>query len=69
MKNILGASWRSTSIGILTLIGAIAMAVVSLLDNDPSTTINTEVILSALVGIGFLSTRDDKVSSEKAGAR
>jgi hypothetical protein len=62
-------SWRTTTIGWLTLAGTLISGAVALLDGDPSTNPNVESIFVALTGVGLLVARDNKVSSENAGAK
>lgn len=59
-------SWRTTTIGILVLIAAIAVALTSLLDGDPTTSVTLEPILGALAGLGLLAARDNGKTSEEA---
>ena len=63
------ASWKTTTVGILSAIGIIATQVSYLLDANPETVFSIEACLAALgmAGIGFFA-RDNNVSSEKAGA-
>ena len=63
-------SWKTTTLGILTLVGAAVAAAKALLDNDPTTVPNWEaVITAATAGFGLLFARDNNVTSEQAGAK
>lgn len=55
-------SWKTTVIGIAVLLGAIASAAIALVDGDPTTTINISEIVAALVGIGFIASKDGDVT-------
>lgn len=62
-------SWKTTATGA----GAILVALGSLLqahfDGDPLTVPNYEVALAAILsGLGLIFARDNKVTSEEAGA-
>lgn len=62
-------SWKTTAAGITAGIAIILTQVSYLLDADPATVFSIEAVISALglIGIGFFA-RDDKVTSEQAGA-
>ena len=62
-------SWRTTSVALTSLIAAMFEAASTLLDTNPETNPDWALIGGlAVVGWGFLSARDDKVTSEQAGA-
>ena len=61
-------SWKTTVMGVLTLIGAVALAGKSLLDGDPTTNPDFNEILLALAGLGLWAARDNSVTSKQAGA-
>lgn len=66
----LKGSWRTTLIGWLTALGLLIPQLINLLDNDPATTFSWKVLVAALAAAGFGTvTRDNRVSSEKAGAK
>ena len=69
MRKMLGASWKTSTIGYLGLVGALCMALVALLDGDPATKLDKEQLIVALGGVGLILAREEKVSSEKAGAK
>lgn len=46
----LSTSRNLTVLGITTIIGAIATALVAVFDGDPATSVNLEATLSAIVG-------------------
>lgn len=63
-------SWKTTTLGILSGLGILATQVSYLLDNDAATTFSFEAVIAALgiMGIGIFA-RDNKVTSEQAGAK
>lgn len=71
------SSWKTTTTGIASLVAAIAIAVIALFDNDPSTKVDIQSILTAVTALGIgipsflqgLFARDNNVSSEDAGAK
>lgn len=63
-------SWRTTVAGVGAMLVAIGGALSATFDNDPATTADwTAVIAACIAGFGLLFARDNKVSSEKAGAK
>jgi hypothetical protein len=63
-------SWRTTTAGIAAIVAALATAVVALFDADPLTTPDWGAVGAAfMAGVGLLAARDNKVSSEQAGAK
>jgi hypothetical protein len=63
-------SWRTTVAGIGAMLVAIGGAISATFDNDPATVADwTAVIAACIAGFGLLFARDNKVSSEKAGAK
>jgi hypothetical protein len=64
--NILGASWRTTMSGILTILAVIGHVAEALLNGKP---IDWTITIAGITsGIGLLTARDNKVSSEAVGA-
>jgi hypothetical protein len=60
MKN---PSWRTTTLGIITIITAITGVVQSLIDNDPATNPDLTVAIAAVIsGIGLIMAKDAKVT-------
>jgi hypothetical protein len=56
-------SWRTTVLGITTIIAAIASIVQSAIDADPATNPDLTVAVAAIMsGIGLLFAKDAKVS-------
>ena len=51
-------NWKTTVVGIALLVGAVATAVVALLDGDPSTSLDIGSIIAALSGVGLLAAKD-----------
>jgi hypothetical protein len=63
-------SWRTTTAGIAAIVVAIGAAVGALFDADPLTLPDWGAVAAAIMaGIGLLAARDNKVSSEQAGAK
>ena len=62
-------SWKTTALGVLTILGALATAGVALLDGDPETVPSYEVLAAAVTaGIGLIMARDNDKRSEDVGA-
>jgi hypothetical protein len=63
-------SWRTTTAGIAAIVVALGTAVGALFDADPLTLPDWGAVAAAVMaGIGLLAARDNKVSSEQAGAK
>ena len=70
MNALLKGSWRTTLLGIVTILSAISTAAKAELDDDPATSANWgEVAMFVMAGSGLIASRDNKVSSESAGAK
>ena len=66
----MNASWRTTVAGIAAIVTAVASAVVALFDADPTTVPEWGAVVAAVMaGVGLLNARDNRVSSEQAGAK
>lgn len=64
------ASWRTTAAGIVAILVAVLGAAQTLLDNDPKTNPDWISVGAAMTaGVGLLNARDNKVTSEEAGAK
>ena len=62
-------SWKTTTGGVLGAVAIIAGAAQAILDNDPATNPNWEMVIGALsICAGLLFARDNKVTSAQAGA-
>ena len=63
-------SWRTTVLGIVAGLSILLGQATAVLDSDPNTVFSLELTLAGLsmLGLGFFA-RDDKVSSETAGAK
>ena len=70
LKKLFGASWRTAISGIAGGLVLILQQVVNALDSDPNTLFvwGQVVAGAAMLGLGWTA-RDDKVSSEEAGAK
>lgn len=56
-------SWRTTVLGITTILTAVAGVVAALIDNDPLTNPDMTVAVAAVVsGIGLIFAKDSKVT-------
>lgn len=63
-------SWRTTGLGICTILAAIAAAGKALLDADPLTNPDWGLLAAAIsAGLGLVLARDNHVTSEQAGAK
>jgi hypothetical protein len=63
-------SWRTTTAGIAAIVVAIGTAVGALFDADPLTLPDWGAVAAAVMaGLGLLAARDNKISSEQAGAK
>jgi hypothetical protein len=63
---IIGPSWRTTLSGILTLLATVGHISEALLNGKP---VDWTIAMTGITtGIGLLTARDNKVSSEAAGA-
>lgn len=63
-------SWRTTAAGIGAILVAVGSAVSAMFDNDPATLPDWGACIAAVIaGFGLIFARDNKVSSEQAGAK
>jgi hypothetical protein len=70
MDAIKGGSWRTTVAGIAAIVVAVGTAVTALFDNDPVTIPDWGAVAAAVMaGLGLIAARDNRVSSERAGAK
>lgn len=61
-------SWRTTTLGILTIASALVAAARLLLDSDPATNPDfTSLAATIAAGWGLITARDHKVTSREAG--
>lgn len=62
-------SWRTGLAGVLTALVTILPQIVYAIDGDPATITDwNTVVAGGIAAIGFLAARDNKVTSEAAGA-
>lgn len=70
IKNAATKSWRTTALGVLAFLGAAAPELAKLLDADAATNPDWRLIVLGVIGLfGGAVARDNKVSSEAAGAK
>lgn len=66
-------SWRTTTCGVLAIIGSLIPAAIAFLDGDPATSVDIQAVGIAIMGLfgggGLIAARDNKVSSEDAGVK
>jgi len=63
-------SWKTSAAGIAAIVVAVGGAVNTLCDGDPATMPDWAVVgVAVAAGIGLLTARDDKVTSEQARAK
>jgi len=63
-------SWRTTLAGIGAILVAVGTAVSAMFDNDPATMPEWGAVVAACIaGFGLIFARDNKVTSEQAGAK
>ena len=60
-------SWKTTTLGVLAIVSAAIGAVTALINGTPVDW--TTVVASIMAGVGLLAARDNKVTSEQAGAK
>lgn len=61
-------SWRTTTLGIVTILTAITGTITALIDGNPQTNPDYAALIAAITaGIGLITARDAKVTSEQQG--
>lgn len=66
----MGKSWRTTVAGVAAFLAALFADIKAVSDDDPETKPNIEMTVAlGAVAIGLITARDNKVSSERAGAK
>ena len=56
-------SWKTTTLGVLTILGVIIGAAKTMLDGDPSTNPDyTSIIASITAGVGLIMAKDANVT-------
>jgi uncharacterized membrane protein YhiD involved in acid resistance len=62
-------SWRTTTTGVLAIIAAVVSAVQMIVDGNPATNPDWSAVAAAVIaGVGLITARDNKVTSEQASA-
>lgn len=62
-------SWKTTFAGVGAILIAVGSALSAQFDNDPTSIADWGAVIAAVVaGIGLVFARDNKVTSEQAGA-
>jgi len=62
-------SWKTTTAGIGAILIAVGSALSAQFDNDPTSVADWGAVIAAVIaGVGLLFARDNKVTSEQAGA-
>lgn len=63
-------SWKTSALGLVAILTAVANAGTALLDSNPATVFDLDQFVTAVAaGIGLLFARDNNVTSESAGAK
>lgn len=63
------ASWKTTTLGIVAIVGAVLSAVKAVLTSGPGGINIAETVAAISAGWGLIHARDNDVSSEQAGAK
>jgi hypothetical protein len=63
-------SIKTTVMGIASILVALGSAALALVDDDPTTVVNIEATIAAVIaGIGLIMARDNSKTSEEDGAK
>lgn len=63
-------SWKTTLLGVFSILSAVSNAAIALLDTDTATNPDWTIVLAAVMaGIGLICARDNSKTSEAAGAK
>lgn len=70
MQKLLGASYRTSILGIIAIVTALTNAAQAIFDGDPATVFDLDTTIAAVAaGIGLIVARDKNVSSEAQGIK
>jgi len=62
-------SWRTTVAGVVSALVIAAPQILHLIDENPATVCDWSILIGAvIVGLGLGAARDNRVTSERAGA-
>jgi len=65
---LFGPSWKTTSAGLLAILGAITHVVFAILHKNIDETTVMTAGTAIVGGVGLIAARDNNVTSEQAGA-
>lgn len=68
LDKLMKGSWKTSLMGILSLLVAAALIGKAVLDGDPTTQPDFDALFAALAGLGLIAARDNNVTSKDAGA-
>lgn len=69
MRNLFGASWRTSMAGLFAGLSILIGQASAVLDDDPTTNVDVSVVIGTLAAIiAAFSARDNKVTSEQVRA-
>ena len=68
--NLKNKNWKTTVAGLGAIMVAVGVAMQAHFDGNPETTVQWEILITAVcAGVGLLFARDGDKSSESVGAR
>lgn len=67
MKQLFGASWKTSLLGLFTILNALSKFMIAMFDGDPTTNVAPADLMAQLTaGMGLMCARDNAVSTEEA---